>query len=530
MYRLLVAIVLMLAAGAAAGATWPESYFNPKPADDDLVLPMPCGGAMAFRPIEVPGGRPLDDRRIVLGHSDEALAWSESLRSAYVAAPFPGSGPDQPVYYLGKYEVTAMQYAALDETNCPAVKMSGRLPAVRVSWADAVAFADRYTQWLFTHHRDALPRLAEETGFLRLPTEAEWEYAARGGKQVSEVDFSERIFPIPEGLDAYVWYQGTQSAAGRLHPVGLKAPNPLGLYDILGNAAEIVLEPYRANRLGRLHGQPGGFLSKGGDFQTPAPDIRSGARYEHNHFNAAQGGPTRPDSLGFRLSISAPVLGSAERVETVHQDWKRLRQRLGAADGPAGPDLLERLDGVVGEIDNPLLKHRLERIAAGLGADLAAREEQRDRSARTAIYNGAILGLKLGDDHRRAAGIRKLSEDAEALDREAAAKGLRSPFTPDQLARYRQGLANAERSVRVSLDAYGLTLLQSARDYTRETIMDQLGIVQAELEARDSQDLGRYADLFVLHVLNHQADGRADPDEWLGDVVPDETQDPGVTP
>ena len=79
---------------------------------------------------------------------------------------------------------------------------------------------------------------------MRLPTEEEWEYAARGGAAVSELDFLGRTFPMPEGTSRYAWFQGPRSAAGRAQPVGMLEPNPLGLHDILGNVGELVLEPF----------------------------------------------------------------------------------------------------------------------------------------------------------------------------------------------------------------------------------------------------------------------------------------------
>jgi len=53
----------LLLSGGARAAEWDPRWFNPQPAEGDLILPLPCGGAMAFRPVDVPSGPgPLDDR------------------------------------------------------------------------------------------------------------------------------------------------------------------------------------------------------------------------------------------------------------------------------------------------------------------------------------------------------------------------------------------------------------------------------------------------------------------------------------
>jgi len=92
-------------------------------------------------------------------------------------------------------------------------------PVVGVSWDDATA----YCQWL-----------SERTGRnYRLPTEAEWEYAARGGR-----DSKGYTYAGGDDLDAVAWYYG--NANGKTHPVAQKQANELGLYDMSGNVYEWV--------------------------------------------------------------------------------------------------------------------------------------------------------------------------------------------------------------------------------------------------------------------------------------------------
>src|SRR5215213_9329454 len=84
--------------------TWPQRLWNNKPAEGDLVLPMPCGGAMTFRRVDVPSTGVLDDYKITVGGRDEARAPIENARTAYISAPFAKEGSR--AYYLAKYEVT----------------------------------------------------------------------------------------------------------------------------------------------------------------------------------------------------------------------------------------------------------------------------------------------------------------------------------------------------------------------------------------------------------------------------------------
>lgn len=162
--------------------------------------------------------------------------WANSMGMEFVLIPSgtfnmgsdTGDADERPVhqvtiskaFYMGKYEVTQGQWQAVMGANPSASPGDANRPVDQVSWNDAQAFLSKLN--------------AMEGGQrYRLPTEAEWEYAARAG--------STTIFGFgndPKSLGEYAWYRG--NAARHSHPVGQKRPNAWGLYDILGNVWEWV--------------------------------------------------------------------------------------------------------------------------------------------------------------------------------------------------------------------------------------------------------------------------------------------------
>ncbi|MDX2034891.1 MAG: formylglycine-generating enzyme family protein [Blastocatellia bacterium] len=117
-------------------------------------------------------------------------------------------------FSIGKYPVTQAQWkAVMGEGNNPSRFQGDDLPVERVSWDDVQEF---------------LKKLGN--GF-RLPTAAEWEYAARGGTTTA-YSFGDDALQLGE----YAWF--SDNSQGKTHPVGKKRPNPFGLYDVHGNVWE----------------------------------------------------------------------------------------------------------------------------------------------------------------------------------------------------------------------------------------------------------------------------------------------------
>jgi formylglycine-generating enzyme required for sulfatase activity len=126
-------------------------------------------------------------------------------------------------FYLGKYEVTQAQWEAVMGGN-PS-KFKGRHnPVDSVSWSDVQTFIQRLNQ-------------KEGTNKYRLPTEAEWEYAARA-ETTSRYSFGDDA----GSLGRYAWYKDNSDE--ETHPVGQKEPNPWGLHDMHGNVWEWVEDWY----------------------------------------------------------------------------------------------------------------------------------------------------------------------------------------------------------------------------------------------------------------------------------------------
>ena len=183
-------------------------------------------------------------------------------------------------FYIGKYEVTQALWKAVMGSN-PSHWKGDNLPVENVSWNDCQTF---------------LLKLNAMTGkTFRLPTEAEWEFAARGGNRNRGYQYSGSNV-----LSDVAWY--ADNSGSKTHNVGAKAPNELGIYDMSGNVWEWCQDwkgSYSSSAQTNPKGPSSGSyrVCRGGSWDGGA----GGCRVADRGYDAPDDGDF---NLGFRLALS----------------------------------------------------------------------------------------------------------------------------------------------------------------------------------------------------------------------------------
>jgi len=413
-----IGMILILANGAASAQDCPSQTYkrssqtpivkdmvNPHPSAEDFELPMPCGGKLFLRHVCIPARSFLDDFQFKMGceecrRKDEGFM--EAKRAAAIAGAFTleelpeswraklielarrGDGlcpsPDDKktkalYYFIGKYEISNWQWQTVMADDCPgwdkAFTTEDPRPKTNISWFEALEFSRRYTEWLLKNRRDALPSFpAGRHAFIRLPTEVEWEYAARGGHMIAASEMNrEEFFPLGNHhfSDFAVYTRaGAAKPPEKLSWIGTKCPNPLDLFDTAGNAAEIMLDPFQYYKGSRLHGATGGFVIKGGSYSKSRAEIMPGRREEMPFF--LEDAAFRSNDLGLRVVLSG-IVTPQNRSQALRQQWTKIAERNRFSELDSGT-----AKSAIDEVRGKILIAEIERRAAAAASD-AEKEE-----------------------------------------------------------------------------------------------------------------------------------------------------------
>jgi formylglycine-generating enzyme required for sulfatase activity/serine/threonine protein kinase/TolA-binding protein len=193
--------------------------------------------------------------------------------------------------WIGKYEVTQQEYQKLMGGN-PSVSKGDKLPVEYISWNDAADFCAKLTE------RERKAGRLPESCVYRLPTQAEWEYAVRGGNKSKNY-----LYSGDNNIDIVSWNKN--NAGGTTHEVGTKPPNELGIYDMSGNVWELCLDWYgaysTAEAVDPVNVVPGKnrVMCGGGYTNNSFPGARSYTAPENKH-----------PAIGFRVALAAFIPGA----------------------------------------------------------------------------------------------------------------------------------------------------------------------------------------------------------------------------
>ena len=520
---------------------------NPQPSEADLELPMPCGGKLILQHVCVPARGYFGDLRIDLGCQDcgrpkqsfmegkhgngisgpftlDDLPDSWRLKLTQLADSSDGRCPsaNDPVntafyYFISKYEISNFQWKTVMEEGCRGAddpfSTDDPRPKTGISWFEAIEFTRKYTEWLIKNAPEALPGFAlNRFGYIRLPTETEWEYAARGGHRVTEYQLNEEeYFPLDgRPLADFAVFTGGEAAKPqeRLAWIGTKCPNPLGLFDTAGNAAEMVLEPFHFSLGYRLHGAAGGFVIKGGSFRKGLAEIMPGRREEQPFF--LSDGAFRTADIGFRVVLSG-ILTSQDRWERFDQQWADtgLQQlSIQSMEGSSGSgigmnhhiDPISEIDRLMNAAGDETKQKILLYLRNVLKSNKISLKKQKSEAIRGIIRSAILTAESLQDYATRRKVVINGNISLEKMKAETSSASV--------IEALERGIARAKESLRMLDAAMGhftnfyLERVKESQRYPEELIDNQLDLITQELSLDEDfvRSLRRRLEIFRTHV------------------------------
>jgi formylglycine-generating enzyme required for sulfatase activity len=221
--------------------------------------------------------------KIAAGDLEEKLAPLSSVGFVRVDAGTFSMGGNQvrisKGFYMSDHEVTQKEWVDVMGSN-PSYFKGDTLSVESVSWYEAIEYCNKRSvkeglSPAYTVSGTNVTWNKNASGY-RLPTEAEWEYAARGGNKSKGYEYSGS-----SSVDGAAWYTG--NSGGKTHPVKTKSANELGVYDMSGNVREWCWDWYGSYGSGAQIDPTGASsgtdrVNRGGSWDDSAANVRSAAR------------------------------------------------------------------------------------------------------------------------------------------------------------------------------------------------------------------------------------------------------------
>lgn len=290
---------------------------------------------------------------------------------------------------IGKSEVTTAQWHAVMGTPVPE-GIEGSLPVTKITRAEVASFIEKANEKMKSKQPQNFINSPNDVSFadafLRLPTEAEWEFCARGGPAVDNTTFDKPV-PYEGSLNQFEWFFGQDSSKGKLKQVGLLKANPLGIHDMLGNAAEMVESLYQIEY---SQGRLGGSVVRGGDFRTEEADLRSSMRVE-TPWVFPDGKAYRSGAVGIRLAIGTIIVSSMAAGEKLGSEWELYANtRTQPSIAPPSESSVSNAAGKELEEISGLAKNLAEKFEIGEAKELSAKQALQLMEVRVANIRGSM--------------------------------------------------------------------------------------------------------------------------------------------
>lgn len=427
-----------------------RAFFDPcKPVlfSSEIALPLPLELSIVLRPVTVPGKDFwYDQRRLVrLGNPDSPIY--EGARLVSISGTFPSRNEDGWLIYMGKYEVSVAQFIAVMGGGDPDKGVEELLerskatpdgapsdvyvplregltgaqatsilasPVRGLSYRDYSEFMDRLNDWCYSNEdcMKALPKIDGFPGYVRFPTEEEWEFVARGGLDLKKDPHFNWIDPLPfERANGELYARVSPTSDRRATIIG-RYRDIGGFYDLFGNVREITEDRFTSEP---GQGRVGGYALRGGGFLDTLDELHAGRReelpvYRLSTTSGSSQTPqmqlSRPSDVGMRIALGAPVIATTDLAENLRASYAEYRkqnrfetgsQKASAPGLTRAADQLEYMRSIAERLSKtPGTANLADQLSSEIGSIEKILDEEAFKNTVNTIEEAAIVAAGAG--------------------------------------------------------------------------------------------------------------------------------------